>query len=230
VADVDDPCPDEAEDRDGLADHDGCPEDDYDRDGISDVKDRCPRKPETINGNRDEDGCPDAGKALVRMKGTRMELLERVYFAVGQTELLPRSCQVLDQVASTLKANVQVTLVRVGGHADSTGDEALNRKLSEGRSTAVRDYLISRGVAPERLVVGAFADDRPVASNTRESGRSQNRRVQFTVLEIDGKKLPGVNAGDGAKSGDSSAHSNTPTGAPAATSAPAPADSSKPTP
>ncbi len=60
IADDEDQCPDEPEDRDGFQDMDGCPEFDNDADGIADASDKCPNEPETVNGFQDEDGCPDA--------------------------------------------------------------------------------------------------------------------------------------------------------------------------
>lgn len=59
VADANDTCPDQPEDRDGVDDVDGCPEPDNDSDGIPDVSDKCPNLPESKNGKADTDGCPD---------------------------------------------------------------------------------------------------------------------------------------------------------------------------
>jgi hypothetical protein len=61
IPDVQDKCPQEAEDRDGFQDDDGCPDPDNDGDGIPDAQDKCPDQPETINGVEDNDGCPDVG-------------------------------------------------------------------------------------------------------------------------------------------------------------------------
>ena len=75
----------------------------------------------------------------------------------------------------------QVKTVRVVGHTDSTGSAQLNRSLSLARANAVRDFLISAGVAPAVIVASGVAADQPVASNTTESGRAQNRRVELQI-------------------------------------------------
>jgi outer membrane protein OmpA-like peptidoglycan-associated protein len=59
IADAQDKCPNEAEDKDGFQDQDGCADNDNDGDGVADAQDKCPKDPETKNGYQDEDGCPD---------------------------------------------------------------------------------------------------------------------------------------------------------------------------
>jgi len=73
--------------------------------------------------------------------------------------------------------------VEVGGHTDSQGDAGYNQKLSEGRARAVRDYLIRRGVAADRLVARGYGENRPIADNATEMGREMNRRVELTAIE-----------------------------------------------
>lgn len=75
----------------------------------------------------------------------------------------------------------QVKTVRVVGHTDSTGSAELNRSLSLARANAVRDFLISAGVAPAVIVASGVAADQPVASNATDSGRAQNRRVELQI-------------------------------------------------
>ena len=67
----------------------------------------------------------------------------------------------------------------VEGHTDGLGPAEYNRGLSQRRSEAVRDYLIGKGVAPERLEAKGFGEDRPIASNSTNAGRAANRRVEF---------------------------------------------------
>ena len=73
--------------------------------------------------------------------------------------------------------------VQVGGHTDNTGSAAVNRRLSAARANAVRDYLISKGVAADRLTAVGFGPRKPVASNRTAEGRAQNRRVELTRLK-----------------------------------------------
>ncbi len=181
IEDPRDRCPLVAEDDDGFEDDDGCPDHDNDGDGLLDGDDQCPGEDETFNDYADDDGCPDT--VLVRVVGDEILLDERVYFAVNAAEVQLRSWPILNALAQLLADNPQIALVRVQGHADDTGDENWNQQLSERRSHAVRDMLIRSGVAPERLVVEGFGEDRPWEPDTSVAARNKNRRVEFLILQ-----------------------------------------------
>lgn len=189
ILDTQDACPLQPEDKDNLGDDDGCPETDHDKDGILDEKDLCPRKAEVINGIKDEDGCPDEGKAAVQVTSTKLEILEKVYFATDKTEILPRSYPVLKQVIGVLKANTQITRLAIEGHTDSQGNDDYNQKLSQGRVESVMKFLVDGGIDASRLSATGFGENRPIASNETEKGRAANRRVEFVIIEVDGKPV-----------------------------------------
>ncbi|MCE9670463.1 OmpA family protein [Myxococcus stipitatus] len=184
LVDGEDRCPAEAEDVDGFEDGDGCPDPDNDKDGIPDSVDDCPLEAETINGVKDEDGCPDQGKAQVRLEGSRIVILEKVYFATGKDVILKKSFNLLSQVASVLKANPQVELIRVEGHTDSQGADKANLDLSQRRATKVRDFLMKVGIAGGRLEAVGFGESKPVDTNTTARGRENNRRVEFNIVKV----------------------------------------------
>jgi OOP family OmpA-OmpF porin len=69
----------------------------------------------------------------------------------------------------------------IQGHTDSQGDNAMNLDLSKRRAAAVRQYLISKGIAGERMRTQGFGETRPVADNGTAAGRAKNRRVEFKV-------------------------------------------------
>ncbi|MET0830934.1 MAG: OmpA family protein [Acidimicrobiia bacterium] len=73
--------------------------------------------------------------------------------------------------------------VEIAGHADSVGSAAANMDLSRRRAQAVVDFLVERGEDPDRFVVTAYGDTRPIASNATEEGRARNRRIEFIALE-----------------------------------------------
>jgi OOP family OmpA-OmpF porin len=73
--------------------------------------------------------------------------------------------------------------VEIAGHADSVGSAAANMDLSRRRAQAVVDFLVERGQDPDRFVVTAYGDTRPIASNATEEGRARNRRIEFIALE-----------------------------------------------
>jgi outer membrane protein OmpA-like peptidoglycan-associated protein len=147
---------------------------DADGDGVTDDKDRCPHTPAGVKV--DEEGCQ-----VLFEKAKKSLILEGVNFATGKAELTPESQAILDGVAESLVANEEIK-VQVGGHTDNTGSAALNKRLSAARAEAVRQYLISKGVAAGRLTAAGFGPSRPIASNKTAAGRAQNRRVELTRL------------------------------------------------
>ncbi len=147
---------------------------DGDGDGVNDAADRCPSTPSGVEV--DAEGCQ------VLFQPTKKTLiLEGVNFETGKSVLTPESETILNGVAESLVANDSIR-VQVTGHTDNTGGLALNRRLSRSRADAVRTYLVSRGVAEDRLTARGFGPDQPVASNKTVDGRAQNRRVELTRL------------------------------------------------
>jgi outer membrane protein OmpA-like peptidoglycan-associated protein len=103
-----------------------------------------------------------------------------VAFDFDESTIRPEFHPTLDEIAAVLSENPETTL-QVVGHTDSIGSEAYNQRLSEARARAVADYLARRGIAADRLVVGGVGEARPIAPNTSEEGRAQNRRVEITA-------------------------------------------------
>jgi outer membrane protein OmpA-like peptidoglycan-associated protein len=178
VPDRQDRCPTEPEDMDGFEDRDGCPEADNDRDGIPDDDDECPDDAEEPGGDRD--GCPDKARVTVR-KG-KLVIFGKVQFASGSDNILPKSEQLVDEMARALKEHPELHRIEIQGHTDSTGDEALNLKLSHERADSVKHALVKRGVAPGRLVPKGYGESSPVAPNETRAGRAKNRRVEFVIM------------------------------------------------
>jgi outer membrane protein OmpA-like peptidoglycan-associated protein len=105
-------------------------------------------------------------------------VLSDVNFAFGKAALQPRSHLVLDRVAQQLNGPVlqNVPLV-IEGFTDSIGSDSANYRLGLARATTVRDYLVSKGVPPDRMTTISGGKEYPVASNSTAVGRAQNRRV-----------------------------------------------------
>ncbi|HEX8823551.1 MAG TPA: OmpA family protein, partial [Archangium sp.] len=187
LMDDQDKCPAQPEDKDGFQDEDGCQDPDNDKDGVPDWEDQCPTEPEVINGVKDEDGCPDAGKSKVRLEASRIVILDKVYFATAKDVILPKSFDLLKQVAAVLKANPQIELLRVEGHTDNQGKPANNLRLSQRRADNVRKFLIREGVAANRLESAGYGHTKPVDNNKTAAGRENNRRVEFNILKVAGE-------------------------------------------
>jgi len=93
------------------------------------------------------------------------------------------SDSLLDEVAGVLKDHPEITKLEVQGHTDNRGSASLNRKLSQQRADSVRAALVKRGIGEDRLVSKGYGPDAPIADNKTATGRQQNRRVQFVILE-----------------------------------------------
>jgi outer membrane protein OmpA-like peptidoglycan-associated protein len=187
VPDVKDRCPLDPEDPDGFEDEDGCPDPDDDRDGIPDGDDKCREEKETINGVDDEDGCPDEGETHVEVTSEKVTIDSRIMFDFDSDRIRPESFDILNQVALTLKANLQLKLIRIEGHTDSQGADDYNLELSQRRAEAVMTYLVGRGVASERLEAVGYGEMRPLVDGNTETAWSLNRRVEFTILSQEGQ-------------------------------------------
>jgi outer membrane protein OmpA-like peptidoglycan-associated protein len=103
-----------------------------------------------------------------------------VSFDTGRSEIRPSMRPVLDELGRNLEPGMHVTVV---GHTDSTGGDAINEPLSRDRAEAVRDYLMARGLGPQRVTVQGRGSHEPVAGNDTESGRAANRRVEIFLSE-----------------------------------------------
>ena len=106
---------------------------------------------------------------------------DRVFFETDSTELTPQSRATLDKQAQWLSNYTQYSQFTVEGHADERGTREYNIALGARRAQVVRDYLISRGVAANRMQTISYGKERPVALCDDISCWSQNRRA-VTVL------------------------------------------------
>ncbi|MES2638732.1 MAG: OmpA family protein [Myxococcota bacterium] len=208
IPDSVDKCPRVAEDRDNVDDADGCPDLDNDRDGVPDAQDQCVNEPgdpptgcasrdrdgdgvgdatdtcpdqsETLNGYNDNDGCPDSKPQRVEVTSDQIVIKQRINFATGKFTILADSFVVLDDVATAMKDYPKLQ-VEIGGHTDNVGDDELNQRLSKGRADAVFEYLLAKGVPAVRMRTVGYGETRPVDTNMTETGRLNNRRVEFLI-------------------------------------------------
>src|SRR3984957_6911324 len=105
-------------------------------------------------------------------------LLRGVHFDFNKSKIRPGDAAVLDEAASTLKANPNVT-VNVNGYCDAIGGENYNLRLSDRRSDAVVDYLTRAGIPSSQLIPHGYGKTNFVATNDTAEGRAQNRRVEL---------------------------------------------------
>ena len=128
----------------------------------------------------------DKGKVRVTQskRGIAVEISDSVLFDLGHAELQPPSIAVLRAVADMVKDSDN--LIQVEGHTDnqpiSSSLYPSNWELSSARAASVVRLFVEAGVAPQRLVVLGYSDQRPMEPNDKESGRARNRRVTLNIL------------------------------------------------
>ena len=105
-----------------------------------------------------------------------------ISFDTGRADIKPNMRPVLDQFASGLSSQPN-TEVRIIGHTDNTGSDAVNDPLSVQRAQATRQYLAARGVDPNRIVIAGRGEREPIADNSTDAGRARNRRVEIFLGE-----------------------------------------------
>ncbi|HKN79079.1 MAG TPA: OmpA family protein [Lysobacter sp.] len=107
-----------------------------------------------------------------------------VTFDFDSASVKPQFMPVLDNVAQTL-TQYDKTVIEVAGHTDNVGSDSYNQALSQRRANAVASYLGSRGIMQQRMITVGAGESRPIASNDTEAGRSENRRVEITLVPVD---------------------------------------------
>ena len=112
----------------------------------------------------------------------KLDIPSDISFDTGRADITRNFAPVLDRFAGGLRDN-QNTDVRIVGHTDNTGSDAINNPLSVDRANSTRNYLTSRGVNGSRIQVEGRGSYQPIASNNTSDGRSRNRRVEIFVGE-----------------------------------------------
>lgn len=74
--------------------------------------------------------------------------------------------------------------IEISGHTDNKGSAEYNKKLSENRAKSVQEYLVKKGISPDRMSFAGYGFDRPIAPNDNEGGRQLNRRTEFEIKEF----------------------------------------------
>ena len=111
-------------------------------------------------------------------------VLKNIFFKTDSYDLLPDSYTELGKVVEYMNANPKMK-IEIGGHTDNVGTKAYNKTLSENRAKSVYNYLVSQGIAKERLSYSGYDFSVPIATNDTEEGRAQNRRTEFKVVSVE---------------------------------------------
>lgn len=119
----------------------------------------------------------------VKIRDNRIDIGEKIQFALAKSEILPVSFGILDELAKVIQENPHVQKLSIEGHASDEGDDKYNLVLSKARAEAVRQYLVAKGVSAERLNSAGFGESKPLVANDSEAGREKNRRVEFHITK-----------------------------------------------
>ncbi len=158
---------------------------DEDADGVHDRRDTCPGTPANTPVN--PNGCaikvyPDAPveEVVAAPQDEVIVLSDKVLFDFNSSTLTPAANDVLAEISKRLTDGAVISVL-VKGHTDSVGSDAYNDKLSQRRADSVATFLVSQGVAAEKIKTEGFGESQPVADNATDEGRAQNRRVEIVV-------------------------------------------------
>ncbi len=120
-----------------------------------------------------------------------LELPEQIEFEHDQARLkqTPRTQATLEQLAEIMKTHPTITKLRIEGHTDSTGRPKHNEKLSKARAEAVARWLVDHDIEASRLATVGFGAKSPLVPNDSADHRAQNRRTEYFIEEMDGKRF-----------------------------------------
>jgi outer membrane protein OmpA-like peptidoglycan-associated protein len=122
------------------------------------------------------------GELTIQIETPKYYVLDNVFFDTGLSTLKPTSYKALNNLYEAMKLKPKL-IIEIGGHTDNTGTSEINQKLSQDRANAVRNYLIKKGIAPNRVSAKGYGDTQPVADNTSEEGKQKNRRTEVRIIK-----------------------------------------------
>jgi outer membrane protein OmpA-like peptidoglycan-associated protein len=119
---------------------------------------------------------------IIQIDPPKTYTLRNVHFDTGKSSLKQSSFPALNDLVEVLKLKPTM-VIEIAGHTDSVASEDFNQKLSEERAITVRNYLISKGISPDRLTAKGYGESQPVATNATEEGRAKNRRTEVRIIK-----------------------------------------------
>jgi OmpA-OmpF porin, OOP family len=119
---------------------------------------------------------------LVPIEVGQVFRLNNVFFDFDKWDLRPESFVELDRVVKLLEENPNI-IIEMSAHTDSRGSDEYNFKLSDNRARSVMEYILSKGISPDRITSKGYGESKPVVDNDTDDNRQLNRRVEFTIVK-----------------------------------------------
>ncbi len=117
----------------------------------------------------------------IQFEQPKIFTLDNVEFESGKSSLTEESYTELEELTEYMKLKEDL-VIEIAGHTDDVGEEEPNLILSEARAAAVRNYLITEGISPERILAKGYGENQPIAPNSTPEGRQRNRRTEVRIL------------------------------------------------
>ncbi|MDD2385846.1 MAG: OmpA family protein [Bacteroidales bacterium] len=118
----------------------------------------------------------------IQIELPKLFTLDNVYFDTGKSTLKPSSYEELNNLYKYLSLK-KTTVVEIAGHTDDIGSDELNMTLSQNRANSVRNYLIKKGISPDRIIAKGYGETQPIAINDSDENRAKNRRTEVRLIK-----------------------------------------------
>jgi len=122
------------------------------------------------------------GNLTIQIETQKKYVLNNIFFDTGLSTLKPSSNKTLNDLVDVMKLKPTL-IIEIAGHTDNTGTPEINKKLSQSRADAVKNYLIKKGVAANRITAKGYGDTEAVADNKTEAGKAKNRRTEVRIIK-----------------------------------------------
>ena len=122
------------------------------------------------------------GNLTIEIETPKQYVLNNVFFDTGLSTLKPSSNKTLNDLVDVMKLKPTL-IIEIAGHTDNTGTSDINKKLSQSRADAVKNYLIKKGIAATRVTAKGYGDTEAVADNKTEAGKAKNRRTEVRIIK-----------------------------------------------
>ena len=134
-------------------------------------------------------GLAAAESVKYELDGNTLQVPHPVVYDTGKASLKKQSGDAIAYVKGYLDAKSYISTLRIEVHTDSQGADDKNLKLSQARADSVVAYLVGKGVPQAMLSPVGYGETKPIADNKTAAGREQNRRVEFSITEMNGKPV-----------------------------------------